>query len=161
MSESERMTKRLLCEGYRLFFICGAFLVFSGNSVLAMQVSRIEAVRMSEFQRIASIFGGGQSRSGVYYEIPEVMLNVGPPTNGAFLKLRLTLELENEADLALAERLKPRLVDSFIWFLHNMRLEDFEGAGLDRVKDQLHERAERIVAPVKIRSVLLKELILQ
>lgn len=101
------------------------------------------------------------ARASVFYELPELMLNVGSPTNGAFLKVRLTLEFEKENDLIHVERMKHRIVDNLIWFLRNMRLEDFEGPGLERLKQQLHTRTDTIVAPAKVRAVLFKELILQ
>ncbi len=148
-------------QSQKAFLFTGVLLFFVSGHASAAQVMHPEDSTRPHFQRAAMSLGAAQARGSVFYELPELMLNVGSPTNGAFLKLRLTLEFEKESDLIHAERMKHRIVDNFIWFLRNMRLEDFEGPGLERVKQHLHARTDSIVAPAKLRSVLFKELIVQ
>lgn len=99
---------------------------------------------------------------GVFYDLPEIMVDIrGLKGRGGLLKLRLTLELDGNRDLARLESARTHLVDSYILFLRDMRPEDFEGEGLQRVRGELLARADALAAPVKVRTLLFREIMLQ
>ncbi|HBA41668.1 MAG TPA: flagellar basal body protein FliL, partial [Alphaproteobacteria bacterium] len=81
---------------------------------------------------------------------------------GSFLKLRVSLELDDpEAPLAL-EPLLPRIIDNFQVFLREMRVEDLRGsAGMIRLKEELLRRVNISVQPIEVQDILFKEMLVQ
>jgi flagellar FliL protein len=80
----------------------------------------------------------------------------------AYLKLGVSLELEDEEQKAALEPLMPRITDQFQAYLRELRLDDLKGsAGVLRLKEELLRRVNVAAAPYKVRDVLLKEMIIQ
>ena len=120
------------------------------------------------------IFGGGtddghgKGESGhaepaVYYDLPEMLVNLnssGRKTN--FLKLVVSLELENEGDIAQLELVMPRIIDNFQVYLRELRIEDLRGsAGVYRLREELLARVNGAGMSVHVNDVLLKEMLVQ
>lgn len=99
----------------------------------------------------------------VFYDLPEILVNLS--TTGkkeTYLKIRIALELEDEKMQAGLEPLMPRVVDNFQVFLREMRVEDLSGsAGMVRLKEELLQRINLSVQPLKVRDVLFKEMLIQ
>lgn len=56
----------------------------------------------------------------------------------------------------------PRIIDSLQFYLREMRLEELQGSvGTYRLKEEIHGRLNRILAPAKINDVLFKEILIQ
>jgi flagellar FliL protein len=99
----------------------------------------------------------------VMFDVPPIATNL--LTNGGpsrFLKVKLALELNGEKDKVEVERMLPRLQDDWQNFLRQMRVEDTEGsAAMQRLKEALLLRANQVLAPVAVRNVLFRELLVQ
>jgi len=116
----------------------------------------------------ASTEAGGDTPSPLagtvlFYDLPEMLVNLntgGKQTN--YLKIKVSLEVENEAMLANLEVLLPRVVDNFQVYLRELRVEDLNGsAGLYRLKEELLVRVNTAIKPHKVNDVLFKEMLIQ
>ncbi len=106
---------------------------------------------------------GEPAATAVFYDLPEMLVNIntaGRKRN--FLKIRVSIELSNEQDVAKVENVQPRIVDNFQVYLRELRLEDLQGAaGMYRLREELLTRVNAAVRPVQIKDVLFKEMIVQ
>ena len=98
-----------------------------------------------------------------FSDVPDILVNIqssdGTP---AYLKLSLSLEMDNELEKTGMTALMPRLVDQFQSYLRELRVEDLKGSeGVLRLKEELLRRADVAAAPYKVRDVLLKQMIIQ
>ena len=99
----------------------------------------------------------------VFYDLPEILVNLN--TGGrksTFLKIRVSLELENAEDVARIEAVMPRIIDNFQVYLRELRVEDLKGsAGMYRLREELLTRVILAAAPSKVSDVLFKEMLVQ
>lgn len=98
-----------------------------------------------------------------FSDMQDILVNIqsndGSP---AYLKLGVSLELEDEEQKKALEPLMPRITDQFQAYLRELRLDDLKGsAGVLRLKEELLRRVNVAAAPYKVRDVLLKEMIIQ
>lgn len=107
--------------------------------------------------------GGAPVGSAIFYDLPEMLVNLntaGRKRN--FLKMRVSLELANEADITTIEMVLPRIVDNFQVYLRELRMEDLQGAaGMYRLREELLNRVNSAVRPARVNDVLFKEMIVQ
>jgi len=99
----------------------------------------------------------------VYYDVPQLLvnLNTGSKTP-SFIKATITLELSNPSDVPIAQANLPRLLDSYNTFLREMKASDLYGsAGMYRLREEMLLRANTTLAPVKVKDVLFKEILVQ
>lgn len=99
----------------------------------------------------------------VFYDMPPMTVPLSSEDGGArFLKLKLALELGKASDAQVVEKLLPRLQDDVQNFLRQMRGEDVQGSvAIQRLKEALLLRSNQVLAPVAVRQVLLRELLVQ
>lgn len=99
----------------------------------------------------------------IFYDMGEVVVNL--QTDGkrqVFLKLVMQLELEAEEDKATIEKIKPRIIDNFQTYLRELRLDDLRGsAGLYRLREELLFRVTEAAQPVKVKDVLIQQMLVQ
>lgn len=98
----------------------------------------------------------------VYYTLPDVVVNMqtadGKPT---FLKLKLTFELPDSSVVDAIEPNRPRLNDMFETFLRELRPEDLSGSqGSYQLRMEILRRVNLVVAPAKVNSVLIEEMLI-
>jgi flagellar protein FliL len=98
-----------------------------------------------------------------FSDVPDILVNIqsndGTP---AYLKLSLSLELDNDLEKTGMTALMPRLVDQFQSYLRELRIDDLKGSeGVLRLKEELLRRVNVAAAPYKVRDVLLKQMIIQ
>lgn len=100
---------------------------------------------------------------GHYLPLDEIRANLrGPGGKTRFLKLQVTLELEDPLHEAAVNQAVPRIKDSFLAFLRELRVEELEGSqGFYRVTEELLTRVNKAVAPVKVRNVLVTDMLIQ
>lgn len=98
-----------------------------------------------------------------FYTMPDMVMNIqadsGRPT---YLKLKLTLEMQ-DAELAthLQEEM-PRMKDMFQSFLRELRPEDLAGSsGSFQLRAEILRRVNLIAAPGKVDAVLIEEMLVQ
>lgn len=99
----------------------------------------------------------------VYYDFPDLLVNLnGNGRKTSFLKISISLELEDAADVPKLQGVMPRIVDSFQVYLRELRPEDLKGsAGIYRLREELLTRVAAAAAPVKVVDVLFKEMLVQ
>ena len=98
-----------------------------------------------------------------FSDMQDILVNIqssdGTP---AYLKLGVSLELENDEQKAALQPLMPRITDQFQAYLRELRMDDLKGsAGVLRLKEELLRRVNVAAAPYKVRDVLLKQVIVQ
>jgi flagellar FliL protein len=99
----------------------------------------------------------------VMYSMPEMLVNINTAgRTKSFLKIKVTLELNNETDVARIEDVLPRIVDNFQVYLRELRVEDLQGAaGMYRLREELLNRVNAAVRPAQIKDVLFTDFLLQ
>jgi flagellar FliL protein len=103
------------------------------------------------------------SAAAVMYALPEMLVNINTAGRAKnFLKIKVSLELNNEADINRVENVLPRIVDNFQVYLRELRLEDLQGAaGVYRLREELLNRVNAAVRPAQVKDVLFQEMIVQ
>ncbi|WP_169545222.1 flagellar basal body-associated FliL family protein [Sneathiella aquimaris] len=99
----------------------------------------------------------------VFYDMPDLLVNLSSTgTDTSFLKLGVSLELDDETVLPELEKLLPRVMDNFQVYLRELRKEDLRGsAGIYRLKEELLYRINSSVKPIVVKDVLFKEMLVQ
>ncbi len=99
----------------------------------------------------------------VFYDLPDMLINLSSATDDAsFLKLVVSLELDDETVLPELEKLMPRVMDNFQVYLRELRREDLRGsAGVYRLKEELLYRINSSIKPIQVKDVLFKEMLVQ
>lgn len=104
-----------------------------------------------------------KAKDAVFFPLEDLIVNIN--TGGrksSFLKVRISLELEDVNDIKRIESVMPRILDNFQVYLRELRIEDLSGsAGMYRLREELLSRVNAAVAPVKVNDVLFKEMLVQ
>ncbi len=105
----------------------------------------------------------GESGPSVFYELPSLTVNLNTAGRKArFIKIQVSLELELETDKPKVEAVIARVMDNFNVYLRELRIEDLSGsAGMYRLREELLIRIRAAVAPVRVRDILFKEMLIQ
>ncbi|WP_142848946.1 flagellar basal body-associated FliL family protein [Telmatospirillum sp. J64-1] len=107
--------------------------------------------------------GSGPVQPAVFYDLPEMLVNLNTGARKqSFLKIRVSLELENSQDIPRIEQVMPRIIDNFQVYLRELRLEDLQGAaGVYRLREELLTRVNMAARPARVNDVLFKEMLVQ
>jgi flagellar protein FliL len=108
----------------------------------------------------------GQTKPVVFLDMPDVLVNLSSSGAGnertQYLRVKVTLELPDQAMSAQIQPVMPRLMDAFQTYLRELRPTDLDGsAGLYRLKEELTRRVNAAIAPSRINAVLFKEIVIQ
>jgi flagellar FliL protein len=98
----------------------------------------------------------------VFYTLPDIVVNMQTPDGKpTFLKLKLTFELPDHATADDLDPEMPRLNDMFQTFLRELRPEDLSGSqGTYQLRMELQRRVNLVIAPSKVNSVLIEEMLI-
>ena len=98
----------------------------------------------------------------VYYTMPDIVANIQTPDgHPSYLKLKLAFELPNAEAAEEIEPNAPRLNDMFQGFLRELRPEDLSGsAGSYQLRMEIQRRVNLVIAPAKVNSVLIQEMLI-
>ena len=98
----------------------------------------------------------------VFYTLPDIVVNMQTPDGKpTFLKLKLTFELPDHAAADDLDPQMPRLNDMFQTFLRELRPEDLSGSqGTYQLRMELQRRVNLVIAPSKVNSVLIEEMLI-
>ena len=98
----------------------------------------------------------------VFYTPPDIVVNMQTPDGKpTFLKLKLTFELPDHATADVLDPEMPRLEDMYQTFLRELRPEDLSGSqGTYQLRLELERRVNLIIAPSKVNSVLIEEMLI-
>ncbi len=103
-------------------------------------------------------------KDGLYFlELPNFQVNLNDSRqNFSILRTSLALEMERATDKKDIMAVMPRIQDSIITYLREVRPEELqETGGLYRLKEALLERINFLIAPAHINDVLFKEMFVQ
>jgi flagellar FliL protein len=98
----------------------------------------------------------------VFYTLPDIVVNMETPDGKpTFLKLKLTFELPDHDTADVLDPEMPRLQDMFQTFLRELRPEDLSGSeGTFALRMELQRRVNLLIAPSKVNSVLIEEMLI-
>jgi flagellar FliL protein len=103
-------------------------------------------------------------KPAVFVDLPEVLVNLSNTGSERtqYLKVKIVLELADQALMQQIQPVMPRLTDTFQTYLRELRPSDLDGsAGLYRLKEELTRRVNALIAPSKVNAVLFKEIVVQ
>lgn len=103
-------------------------------------------------------------KPAVFVDLPEVLVNLSSPNSerSQYLKVKVVLELPDQAMITQIQPIMPRVMDAFQTYLRELRPTDLDGsAGLYRLREELTRRVNVAVAPSRINAVLFKEIVVQ
>jgi flagellar FliL protein len=100
----------------------------------------------------------------VFLDMPDTLVNLSSTGSERtqYLKVKVVLELPDQAMAQQVQPLLPRVMDSFQTYLRELRPTDLDGsAGLYRLKEELTRRVNASIAPNKVNAILFKEVVVQ
>ncbi len=99
----------------------------------------------------------------IFYDLPEMLVNLNAGGRKvSYLKIVVSLELNDGPDLDRINQVLPRIVDNFQVYLRELRVEDLTGsAGLQRLREELLLRVNAAAHPAVVKDVLFKEMLVQ
>jgi flagellar FliL protein len=105
----------------------------------------------------------GPPKQAVFVDLPDLLVNInGGGKKTSFLKISVSLELEQQTDVPKVQAVMPRIIDNFQVYLRELRPEDLKGsAGIYRLREELLARVNNAIAPAKVNDVLFKEMLVQ
>ncbi len=99
-----------------------------------------------------------------FLDLPDTLVNLSN-TGGdrpQYLKVKIVLELPDQAMVQQVQPVLPRVMDSFQTYLRELRPTDLDGsAGLYRLKEELTRRVNSSISPNRVNAVLFKEIVVQ
>lgn len=99
-----------------------------------------------------------------YFTVPEMTVNLdGGGSIVRYLQLNLVLEVDSEEAVQRLEAdLQTPLLDEYQTYLRTLRVEDLQGsAGLYKLRETLLFRTNQITAPIQVKRVLFKNILVQ
>lgn len=98
-----------------------------------------------------------------FYDLGDMIVNLsGEGRRPAMLKIKMSIELDDEKDKLIMDQIKPRVMDNFQVYLRELRVEDLKGsAGIYRLREELLLRVAEAAHPAKVRDVLITEMLVQ
>lgn len=161
-SEEEQPRKKKLSGKFLTLFVFLPVLLLGGGGG-GLYFSGLAESLIAQAKDLVGISDEPEARVAVFYELPELLVNLNSGgKKGAFLRLKVALELESQEAIERLEQVLPRVIDNFQVYLRELRIEDLKGsAGLFRLKEELLIRVNAAVKPLHVRDVLFKEMIVQ
>ncbi|MCF6216540.1 MAG: flagellar basal body-associated FliL family protein [Emcibacter sp.] len=103
-----------------------------------------------------------EPRELLFLELEPMLVNLdtagGKPK---YLKLTISLEVDQQASLDELTTKMPRIIDQFQTYLRQLRIEDLNGsAGMFRLKEELLIKVNDAVYPTRVNDVLFKEMLI-
>ncbi|WP_413207048.1 flagellar basal body-associated FliL family protein [Rhodospirillum sp. A1_3_36] len=145
--------------------VAGAYFAGLMDPVLAMFSGADSTTPPAEGD--APTEGGGDGTPGpngaIFYDLDQIVVDLNSSgRKRSYLQMRLSLQLESQQDVLRVEEAMPRIMDNFISFLRELRLEDLQGtAGMYRIQEELLIRVNTAAAPARVKDVLFKEMMIQ
>jgi flagellar FliL protein len=96
--------------------------------------------------------------------MPDVLVNLANPGGDRpqYLKVKIVIEVAEQAMVAQITPMMPRVMDAFQTYLRELRAADLDGsAGLYRLREELTRRVNAAIDPHRVNAVLFKELVIQ
>jgi flagellar FliL protein len=104
------------------------------------------------------------AKPAIFVDMPDVLVNLanGSVDRPQYLKVKIVLEVADQAAAQQIQPLMPRIMDAFQTYLRELRSTDLDGSvGLFRLREELTRRVNAALAPGHVNAVLFKEIIIQ
>lgn len=137
----------------------GAAILFLGGGGEAEHSVALEEETHDQTEAIAQ----ASAHVPHFYEMPELLVNINSSSGEAtFLKIKLNIEVSDEALMPILDQNMPRVIDRYQGFLRELRPEDISGsAGYYRLKLELLRRVNLAIAPAQADAVNIDQLLIQ
>lgn len=158
-SSSELNRKKIIMILLPLLLVIGATVgvYFSGvaDNILGDMAEKTEEQPVD-----GDVFSQKEIVDTVFYDLPEMVINLQSHSRkqGSLMRIKVSLELEKATDIPKIEEVLPRITDTFIVHLREVRPEELEGsAGVYRLKEELLYRVNRAIRPAKVYDIRFKQ----
>jgi flagellar FliL protein len=93
-----------------------------------------------------------------FYDLPEFIVNIDNDAEDvSYIRLELSLEVMGFDNMQRVRQLEPKIQDILNIYLRELRLSDIKGTyGLYRLREELFNRINAVLAPAKIDGVIFK-----
>ena len=150
----------------KLLIIVGAVVLLLIGAAAAVFFSGIldsEETEESAEKEVKEGAEAGMDKKTYFIDLDEMIVNLNTTERRqSLLKIKVSLEVAEQKDVAVVQELTPRVVDNFQTYLRELRLDDLRGsAGMYRLREELLTRINIAVEPAKVKAVLFKEMIVQ
>lgn len=99
---------------------------------------------------------------GEMFTLEPFVVNLSDPKGKRYLKVTITIELEDATIVARAEKAKPKIQDMVIMLLTSLSFEEvMTPEGKIRVRDELFERINLILRPDRAKNIYFTEFVVQ
>lgn len=107
--------------------------------------------------------GKESPHSSVFQQLPEMMINLNAEGNKvSYLKLQVTLELDDQKNVEKIQKLLPRLQDIIQVYVRELKVADLRSAiGVEKLRSELLKRIQLIAKDVKIYDILFPQMLTQ
>ena len=122
------------------------------------------AVFMMKSNASSSAIASPIAKPPAFLDLPDTLVNLSNTGSDRpqYLKVKIVLELPDQAMVAQVQPMLPRVMDSFQTYLRELRPTDLDGsAGLYRLKEELTRRVNNAIVPNRVNAVLFKEIVVQ
>jgi flagellar FliL protein len=148
----------------RLILFIGAPVLLLIAAAAGLYFTGVAQVLLGKHEEVAKTDEPPPPKEALFYDgIPDMLVNLntgGRKSN--FLKIKVSLQIENKDDIPKLQAVQPRVIDTFQTYLRELRLEDLKGsAGLYRLREELLLRINAAASPAKIDDVLFEEMLVQ
>ena len=150
----------------KLLIIVGAVVLLLIGAAAAVFFSGIldsEETEESAEKEVKEGVEAEMEKKTYFVDLDEMIVNLNTTERRqSLLKIKVSLEVAEQKDVAVVQELTPRVVDNFQTYLRELRLDDLRGsAGMYRLREELLTRINIAVEPAKVKAVLFKEMIVQ
>jgi flagellar FliL protein len=165
-SEAEGESKAGASEDKRglLGFLSLKLAIIAGAGVLVLGGGGFAAYKFLFSHHSEPQSAATAAKPVVFVDLPEVLVNLSNTGSERtqYLKVKIVLELPDQATITQIQPVMPRVMDAFQTYLRELRPSDLDGsAGLYRLKEELTRRVNASIAPNRINAVLFKEIVVQ
>jgi flagellar FliL protein len=104
------------------------------------------------------------AKPAIFVDMPDVLVNLSgsQADRPQYLKIKIVLEVADQALADQIQPLMPRVMDTFQTYLRELRPGDLDGSvGLFRLREELTRRVNAALAPGHVNAVLFKEIVIQ
>lgn len=148
-----------------ILIAAGAFFMMGGKKedAPAPEHAQGEAHEESVEEFTVDEHGNRVPKKIAFYDLPEILVNLTSSANKRnFLKISISLEVEDETKVPEIRTLEPRIVDKFQVYLRGLTVDDLQGSdAVYRLREELLNRVNTTIKPMKVNQVLFKEILVQ
>lgn len=125
------------------------------RSIAEKKSGELSAEELAEMEK--------KAKEITFLSVPELFVNLkSTKGKGSILKASFVLQVSNEREKEQINNFIPLIIDQFQTFLREMDVTDVQGsAGIERIRQELFTRINQIIAPFKVKEILVREFLVQ